>query len=258
MVRGPDRPGGRGGGRARGTGRGRALRDRAARRCCWPVRPATGGARRRGRTRRARGEPRSASGRCSRRWTRVPASSRATPYHYPTYGRRTRSAWPSARGGDPPGRTGSGRGSSSTTRKVHAAYALAEAGTRPMVNSNPETVSTDYDTSARPVLEPLSAEDVLAVREAWSGRWGPLPDGRPDAAAPRPRSRGGGVDGARHAAGRDRPRRGSRPIRPSSRSSRTSPRRTARLTALNRARTALELIGYPVVVRPPTCSAAAR
>ena len=35
-----------------------------------------------------------------------------------------------------------------------------------MVNSNPETVSTDYDTSSRLYFEPLSAEDVLAVCEA--------------------------------------------------------------------------------------------
>ena len=50
---------------------------------------------------------------------------------------------------------------------VHAAYALAEAGYEAvMVNSNPETVSTDYDTSARLYFEPLSAEDVLAVCEA--------------------------------------------------------------------------------------------
>ena len=35
-----------------------------------------------------------------------------------------------------------------------------------MVNSNPETVSTDYDTSARLYFEPVSTEDVLAVCEA--------------------------------------------------------------------------------------------
>jgi carbamoyl-phosphate synthase large subunit len=47
---------------------------------------------------------------------------------------------------------------------VHAAYGLAEAGYEPvMVNCNPETVSTDYDTSARLYFEPLTVEDVLAV-----------------------------------------------------------------------------------------------
>ncbi len=45
---------------------------------------------------------------------------------------------------------------------VHAAYALAEAGFETiMVNCNPETVSTDYDTSDRLYFEPLTAEDVI-------------------------------------------------------------------------------------------------
>ena len=47
---------------------------------------------------------------------------------------------------------------------VHAAYALKEAGFETiMVNCNPETVSTDYDTSDRLYFEPLTAEDVLAL-----------------------------------------------------------------------------------------------
>ena len=47
---------------------------------------------------------------------------------------------------------------------VHAAYALREAGLETiMVNCNPETVSTDYDTSDRLYFEPLTAEDVIAV-----------------------------------------------------------------------------------------------
>jgi carbamoyl-phosphate synthase large subunit len=47
---------------------------------------------------------------------------------------------------------------------VHAAFALREAGYETvMVNCNPETVSTDYDTSDRLYFEPLTAEDVLAV-----------------------------------------------------------------------------------------------
>ncbi|MBA3611029.1 MAG: carbamoyl-phosphate synthase large subunit, partial [Rubrobacter sp.] len=47
---------------------------------------------------------------------------------------------------------------------VHASYALIEAGyDAVMVNSNPETVSTDYDTSTRLYFEPLSAEHVLEV-----------------------------------------------------------------------------------------------
>jgi len=49
---------------------------------------------------------------------------------------------------------------------VHAAFALREAGFETiMVNCNPETVSTDYDTSDRLYFEPLTLEDVLAIVE---------------------------------------------------------------------------------------------
>ena len=47
---------------------------------------------------------------------------------------------------------------------VHAVYALREAGYEAiMVNCNPETVSTDYDTSDRLYFEPLTAEDVIEI-----------------------------------------------------------------------------------------------
>jgi len=50
---------------------------------------------------------------------------------------------------------------------VHAAYAMAEAGYESvMVNCNPETVSTDYDTSDRLYFEPLTPEDVLEILRA--------------------------------------------------------------------------------------------
>ena len=50
---------------------------------------------------------------------------------------------------------------------VHAAFALKEAGFETiMVNCNPETVSTDYDTSDRLYFEPLTAEDVIALVRA--------------------------------------------------------------------------------------------
>jgi carbamoyl-phosphate synthase large subunit len=49
---------------------------------------------------------------------------------------------------------------------VHAAFAIREAGYESiMVNCNPETVSTDYDTSDRLYFEPLTAEDVLSIYE---------------------------------------------------------------------------------------------
>ena len=55
---------------------------------------------------------------------------------------------------------------------VHAVYALGEAGYETiMVNCNPETVSTDYDTSDRLYFEPLTAEDVIELvrRESQNG-----------------------------------------------------------------------------------------
>ena len=56
---------------------------------------------------------------------------------------------------------------------VHAAYSLREAGFETiMVNCNPETVSTDYDTSDRLYFEPLTAEDVIEIihREQAGGK----------------------------------------------------------------------------------------
>ena len=49
---------------------------------------------------------------------------------------------------------------------VHAAFALRDAGFETiMVNCNPETVSTDYDTSDKLYFEPLTVEDVLSIYE---------------------------------------------------------------------------------------------
>ena len=49
---------------------------------------------------------------------------------------------------------------------VHASYALKEEGFETiMVNCNPETVSTDYDTSDRLYFEPLTFEDVMAIAD---------------------------------------------------------------------------------------------
>ncbi len=54
---------------------------------------------------------------------------------------------------------------------VHAAFALSAAGYETvMVNCNPETVSTDYDTSDRLFFEPLTGEDVLAICTTLAGR----------------------------------------------------------------------------------------
>ena len=66
---------------------------------------------------------------------------------------------------------------------VHAAFALRELGFETiMVNSNPETVSTDYDTSDKLYFEPLTLEDVLNIydQETTGGRVCPV--WRPNAA----------------------------------------------------------------------------
>ena len=49
---------------------------------------------------------------------------------------------------------------------VHAAFALRDMGYETiMVNCNPETVSTDYDTSDKLYFEPLTVEDVVSIYE---------------------------------------------------------------------------------------------
>jgi carbamoyl-phosphate synthase large subunit len=92
-----------------------------------------------------------------------------TPYHYSAYEERDE-VRPAARQrvvilGAGPNRIG--QGIEFDYACVHAAFALGDAGFEAvMINSNPETVSTDYDTSARLYFEPLSTEDVLAVCES--------------------------------------------------------------------------------------------
>ena len=104
----------------------------------------------------------------------------ATPYMYSTYeggfGTPVCESNPTARekiiilGGGP---NRIGQGIEFDYCCVHAAYALKDAGFETiMVNCNPETVSTDYDTSDRLYFEPLTAEDVIALvrREQSNGR----------------------------------------------------------------------------------------
>ncbi|UZW56545.1 carbamoyl-phosphate synthase large subunit [Sphingobium sp. JS3065] len=95
-----------------------------------------------------------------------------TPYMYSTYeapifGEAENEAQPSDRkkvvilGGGP---NRIGQGIEFDYCCVHACFALSEAGYETiMVNCNPETVSTDYDTSDRLYFEPLTAEDVLEI-----------------------------------------------------------------------------------------------
>ncbi|WP_109209454.1 MULTISPECIES: carbamoyl-phosphate synthase large subunit [Microbacterium] len=94
-----------------------------------------------------------------------------TPYHYSSYDFETE-VTPSDRTkvviiGSGPNRIG--QGVEFDYSCVHASFALADAGYETvMVNCNPETVSTDYDTSDRLYFEPLTLEDVLEVLHAES------------------------------------------------------------------------------------------
>ena len=92
-----------------------------------------------------------------------------TPYYYSTYDRGDDEVRPSDRkkvmilGGGP---NRIGQGIEFDYCCVHAAFALKADGFETiMVNSNPETVSTDYDTSDRLYFEPLTLEDVLHIYE---------------------------------------------------------------------------------------------
>lgn len=94
-----------------------------------------------------------------------------TPYHYSSYDLETEVV-PSERRkvvilGSGPNRIG--QGVEFDYSCVHASFALSEAGFETiMINCNPETVSTDYDTSDRLYFEPLTLEDVLEVIHAES------------------------------------------------------------------------------------------
>ena len=92
----------------------------------------------------------------------------ATPYFYSTYGDEDETRKGTKKkvmilGGGP---NRIGQGIEFDYCCVHAAFALKEEGYETiMVNSNPETVSTDYDTSDKLFFEPLTLEDVLNIYE---------------------------------------------------------------------------------------------
>ncbi len=93
-----------------------------------------------------------------------------TPYYYSTYEAGENESIPSDKrkvmilGGGP---NRIGQGIEFDYCCCHASFSLQDAGFQTiMVNSNPETVSTDYDTSDRLYFEPLTKEDVLNIIEA--------------------------------------------------------------------------------------------
>ena len=93
-----------------------------------------------------------------------------TPYYYSTYEEGESEITPADKSkvmilGGGPNRIG--QGIEFDYCCCHAAFSLSDAGYETiMVNSNPETVSTDYDTSDRLYFEPLTREDVLNIIEA--------------------------------------------------------------------------------------------
>ncbi|VXC18338.1 carbamoyl-phosphate synthase large subunit [Plantibacter sp. T3] len=94
-----------------------------------------------------------------------------TPYHYSSYDAETEVVASDRRKvvilGSGPNRIG--QGIEFDYSCVHASFALQAAGFETiMINCNPETVSTDYDTSDRLYFEPLTLEDVLEVIHAES------------------------------------------------------------------------------------------
>ena len=138
----------------------------------------------------------------------------------------------------------------------HAAFALSAAGFETiMVNCNPETVSTDYDTSDRLYFEPLTEEDVLEIvrKEETNGtvkgvivQFGGQTPLKLAAALER---RAGAHP--RHLARRHRPRRGPRPVQSPDRAlgAYASPRAASRARP-EEARAIAARLGFPLVIRP--------
>ena len=143
-----------------------------------------------------------------------------TPYHYSSYDDETEVA-PRTKPavlilGSGPNRIG--QGIEFDYSCVHAAMALSAAGYETvMVNCNPETVSTDYDTADRLYFEPLTIEDVLEVVHA-ERQAGPVAGVIVQLGGQTPLRlaqalKDAGVPDRRHLAGGDPPGRGPRRVR---------------------------------------------
>ncbi len=149
-----------------------------------------------------------------------------TPYYYSTYGDEDETRGGEKRkvmilGGGP---NRIGQGIEFDYCCCHAAFALKEEGFETvMVNSNPETVSTDYDTSDKLYFEPLTLEDVLNIYErekCWGGHRAVR---RADAAQPRRRVAGKRRQHHRHAARQHRTGRGPQTLCRAARKTGTAP-----------------------------------
>ncbi len=139
-----------------------------------------------------------------------------TPYYYSTYGDEDETRASDKKkvmilGGGP---NRIGQGIEFDYCCVHAAFALKELGWETiMVNSNPETVSTDYDTSDKLYFEPLTLEDVLNIYERERGGCDHRAVRRADSAEPRRRPRRPRLQDHRHPANQHRDGRGSQTFR---------------------------------------------
>ena len=138
----------------------------------------------------------------------------------------------------------------------HAAFALREKGFETvMINCNPETVSTDYDTADRLYFQPLTFEDVMAVIETERSAGGDVAClvqfGGQTPLKLALRAAGGRRPDSRHLARLDRPRRRSPALRgAAARARHHAAGERHRHVARGSARRSPRAIGFPVVVRP--------
>ena len=242
---------------ARRPGRRRLPPAEARRACRTPrLRPSP----RRARTRSGLAAAPAAFVRRTAAWTRAQARSRQhRRYYYSTWGEADEAPPHGEKPrvvilGSGPNRIG--QGIEFDYCCVHAAQSFRALGYEAvMVNCNPETVSTDYDTSDRLYFEPLGLEEVLVGLRAGTARRGRDPVRRPDAAQARARARGRRLPDHRHAVRRRRRRRGPRAVRRACSSVSASAARSGGSRATTaEARTIAERIGFPILVRPRTCS----
>ena len=144
----------------------------------------------------------------------------------------------------------------------HASFALREDGYETiMVNCNPETVSTDYDTSDRLYFEPLTFEDVLAVyqHETSERRRGRHDRAvrRTDSAQSRAALKRRACQSLAHRRSRSIWRK-TASVRQAAGGTGDSAAARAMATSIEEAVAGASRIGYPVLVRPSLCAGRAR